>query len=576
MTSSIPPAADPGSATPSDRLWLRSELMGTQVITRDTGRRLGVVGEVVVDIDRREVVALGLRDNPLTRFLPGLPRWMPLDRIRQVGDVILVDSADSLVEAFNPERYSKVINCQVITEAGNVLGRVLGFSFDIETGELASLVIGALGVPLLGEGVLSTWELSVQELVSSGPDRIIVYEGADEKLKQLSSGLLEKLGIGGSSWEQEERDRFRSTMVPVENQLAAGQAATSEQRRIQPATSRAVVPEEQLEYVEVEERREREPLRQRRYLDEDEPEYRPEGRQPRGVDGPRGQFDRQDLDRGERQDRERDQLGRDRFDLDRDDSYRRDMDRRDFDRQDFDRRDMDRRDFDPRDMDRPNLNRRDFDQQDFDRRDLDSGEPARPDLGRRDPGRGDLGRRELDRREPDRRAPGRSDLDSGNPGRSDLDGGGDLGNGDIYGQDRYDRDSGRFDTAAQDPGPRDAYSRDRGPRDLGRRDFDLPNREPQLQKRWDQDPGELDRSAGRGLDPIKDRQLDAGEKSPSQPSAASGRALEARPAPRRHDSGPLDVEVEPLPQAGRQDPATRQDPAPRQLDDRDTGFEDPW
>ena len=128
--------------------------MGTQVITRDSGRRLGVVGEVVVDIDRREVVALGLRDNPLTRFLPGLPRWMPLDRIRQVGDVILVDSADSLAEGFNPDRYSKVINCQVITEAGETLGRVLGFSFDIETGELTTLVLGAVGVPLLGEGVL--------------------------------------------------------------------------------------------------------------------------------------------------------------------------------------------------------------------------------------------------------------------------------------------------------------------------------------------------------------------------------------------------------------------------------------
>ena len=60
------------NSVPSERLWLRSELMGTQVITTDTGRRLGVVGEVVVDIDRREVVALGLRDNPLTRFLPGL------------------------------------------------------------------------------------------------------------------------------------------------------------------------------------------------------------------------------------------------------------------------------------------------------------------------------------------------------------------------------------------------------------------------------------------------------------------------------------------------------------------------
>jgi len=270
LTSSTPAAPDPNAPSPSDRLWLRSELMGTQVITRDTGRRLGVVGEVMVDIDRREVVALGLRDNPLTRFLPGLPRWMPLERIRQVGDVILVDSADSLEEGFDPDRFSKVINCQVITESGAQLGRVLGFSFDVETGELTTLVIGALGVPLLGEGVLSTWEMPVGEIVSSGTDRIIVYEGAEEKLKQLGTGLLEKLGIGGSSWEQEERERYRGGAVPAENQLPAGQPSQLEQRRIQPATSRSFQPEEEFDYVELDERREREPLRQRRYLDEEE------------------------------------------------------------------------------------------------------------------------------------------------------------------------------------------------------------------------------------------------------------------------------------------------------------------
>ena len=276
--TSTNPSAEP--AVPSDRLWLRSELMGTQVITRDTGRRLGVVGEVVVDIDRREVVALGLRDNPLTRFLPGLPRWMPLDRIRQVGDVILVDSADSLAEGFSPDRYSKVINCQVITESGNVLGRVLGFSFDIETGELTTLVIAALGVPVLGEGVLSTWEMPVGEIVSSGTDRIIVYEGAEEKLRQLGTGLLEKLGIGGSGWEEGERDRYRGTAIPAENQLPAGVPAAQERRRIQPATSRAFEPETELEYVEVEERREREPLRRRRYLDEEEEERYGRYREP--------------------------------------------------------------------------------------------------------------------------------------------------------------------------------------------------------------------------------------------------------------------------------------------------------
>ena len=270
VLSATPPPAS-GSSVPSDRLWLRSELMGTQVITRDTGRRLGVVGEVVVDIDRREVVALGLRDNPLTRFLPGLPRWMPLERIRQVGDVILVDSSDSLEEGFNPERFNKVINCQVITESGQTLGRVLGFSFDIETGELVTLVIGALGVPLLAEGVLSTWELPVAEVVSSGSDRIIVYEGAELKLKQLGTGLLEKMGIGGSSWEKEERERWRMGPVPAENQLPAGQVSPQEQRRIQPASTRSFHPEEEMEYVELEDRRQREPLRQRRYLDDEAP-----------------------------------------------------------------------------------------------------------------------------------------------------------------------------------------------------------------------------------------------------------------------------------------------------------------
>ena len=261
------------NSIPSERLWLRSELMGTQVITTDTGRRLGVVGEVVVDIDRREVVALGLRDNPLTRFLPGLPKWMPLESIKQVGDVILVDSIDSLSESFSPERYGKVINCQVITESGQLLGRVLGFSFDIETGDLISLVMGAVGVPLLGEGVLSTWEIPVEEIVSSGTDRIIVYEGAEEKLNQLSSGLLEKLGVGGSSWDEREANGYSANLVPVENQLLSG--SESEQQNNLVEEYEEVVEqddyEDELEYVEMKGSSE-EIYKKKLYMDNDYPD----------------------------------------------------------------------------------------------------------------------------------------------------------------------------------------------------------------------------------------------------------------------------------------------------------------
>ncbi len=266
------------NSVPSERLWLRSELMGTQVITTDTGRRLGVVGEVVVDIDRREVVALGLRDNPLTRFLPGLPKWMPLDSIKQVGDVILVDSLDSLSDGFSPERYGKVINCQVITESGQLLGRVLGFSFDIETGDLISLVMGAVGVPLLGEGILSTWEIPVDEIVSSGTDRIIVYEGAEEKLNQLSSGLLEKLGVGGSSWEERESNRYTANLVPVENQLLSGSESGEQNNFMEEIKEEEFIEEEEeeyeeeLEYVEIETAKETIDNKKQLYLDNDSSE----------------------------------------------------------------------------------------------------------------------------------------------------------------------------------------------------------------------------------------------------------------------------------------------------------------
>ena len=264
---------DPLKSIPSDRLWLRSELMGTQVITTDTGRRLGVVGEVVVDIDRREVVALGLRDNPLTRFLPGLPRWMPLESIKQVGDVILVDSLDSLSDNFSPDRYGKVINCQVITESGQLLGRVLGFSFDIETGELISLVTGAIGVPLLGEGVLSTWEIPVDEIVSSGTDRIIVYEGAEEKLNQLSSGLLEKLGVGGSSWDNREYTKFSSNLVPVENQLLSGVDNNQETLLLEESREEELINDnemdDELEYVALEDSQDNSTFKKQLYLDND-------------------------------------------------------------------------------------------------------------------------------------------------------------------------------------------------------------------------------------------------------------------------------------------------------------------
>jgi sporulation protein YlmC with PRC-barrel domain len=205
----------------SEQYRQRSDFLGTQIITRDTGKRLGIVTQLWVDVDRREVVALGIRENILSGVLSGMEQMMYLSDIRQVGDVVLVDDDNVTDEDINTEPYSILINSQVITETGEVLGKVRGFRFDVNSGKVDSLIVATLGIPQIPDQVLSTYELSMEEVVSSGPDRLIVFEGAEEKLTQLTVGVLERLGIGRPPWE---RDLDEEYIMPtaVSNQLGTG------------------------------------------------------------------------------------------------------------------------------------------------------------------------------------------------------------------------------------------------------------------------------------------------------------------------------------------------------------------
>lgn len=237
----------------------RSDLLGTQVITRSNGKRLGVVSQLWVDIDSQEVVALSLRPN----LFYGTAQPMMLSSIRQIGDVILVDDED-VIEDVDLENYSNLIGYEVITETGELLGKVRGFRFNIDTGRLDNLVIASIGLPLIPDQVVSTYELPITEIVSSGPDRIIVIEGSEERMNQLSVGVLERLGIGKAPWEREEA-QYLAPARP-ENQLPAGQPTQVEMRpRIQEPIEQTWDPDE-AEYDEPEPiplQRQQEPPRQR-------------------------------------------------------------------------------------------------------------------------------------------------------------------------------------------------------------------------------------------------------------------------------------------------------------------------
>ncbi|MFN6569454.1 PRC-barrel domain-containing protein [Dendronalium sp. ChiSLP03b] len=259
----------------SEQIIRRSDILNTQVITRDNGKRLGIVSQVWVDIDQREVVALGLRDSLIS--ISGLPRYMYLNNINQFGDVILVDNED-VIEDIEVETLSNLINWEVITETGEVLGRVRGFRFNGETGKISSIVIASLGLPQIPDQFLSTYEFSVDEIVSTGPSRLIVFEGAEERVNQLTVGFLERLGIGKAPWERDAEEDYSYSppkATPADKQLPSGVPLQPPKPRVRTPEPIAREEEWNEDYVE-EERPRREVMRARPYesiqYEEDEEE----------------------------------------------------------------------------------------------------------------------------------------------------------------------------------------------------------------------------------------------------------------------------------------------------------------
>ncbi len=249
----------------SEQIIRRSDILNTQVITRDNGKRLGIVSQVWIDIDQREVVALSLRDSLIS--ISSVPRYMYLNSIDQIGDVILVDNED-VIEDIDPEAYSNLMNWEVITETGEVLGKVRGFKFNGETGKMYSITLASLGLPQIPDQFLSTYELSIEEIVSTGPNRLIVFEGAEERLNQLTVGLLERLGIGKAPWERDSEEEYGNTYtprtVPVPNQLPAGVPLEQPKPRIVRSPEPVAREEWDEDYIE-QERPQRQVMKARQY-----------------------------------------------------------------------------------------------------------------------------------------------------------------------------------------------------------------------------------------------------------------------------------------------------------------------
>jgi len=208
----------------------RAAILGTQIISKASARRLGIVTQIWLDVDQRKVMGFSIAE----RFLPGTPigfgdtSYMSLERISLLGpDAILVDDESAIEDILVTEKYTNLIGNEVVTESGELLGKVRDFKFDPLTGDLFYLILSSIGAPLVPSALISTYELDVNEIIAVGRDRIIVTEGMEDRLVQLTKGILERLGLGKPPWEQEFEDDYLPPQTMSGNALGTGQRNNS-------------------------------------------------------------------------------------------------------------------------------------------------------------------------------------------------------------------------------------------------------------------------------------------------------------------------------------------------------------
>lgn len=178
----------------------RSQLMGKEVVTRTSGVRLGQCSQMWVDAENWTVEALAIRQNALT----GGVDHVKLSALRQVGDVVLIHDENAVERRWSSYNLSPLIGCDVITEAGAFIGRVRDYEFDPEDGSVKRLIVDAWGISAIPDDVISTYAVDVREVIDAGRERILVEDGCEQRVEQLSVSLLQRLELAGTPWEEEE------------------------------------------------------------------------------------------------------------------------------------------------------------------------------------------------------------------------------------------------------------------------------------------------------------------------------------------------------------------------------------
>ncbi|KFK36765.1 hypothetical protein AALP_AA4G167400 [Arabis alpina] len=163
----------------------RSNLVAKQVISIKSALSLGFISQLWVDTTSWLVLVVDVKPS----LLSGESERFLLKDIARVGDVVLVEDEVVLDTEFKLVGLETLVGYRVVTPGGRNIGKVRGYSFNINSGIVESLELDSFGVTIIPSSLVSTYRLDVEDVIEVLEDIVVVQEAAASRKQRLTKGL---------------------------------------------------------------------------------------------------------------------------------------------------------------------------------------------------------------------------------------------------------------------------------------------------------------------------------------------------------------------------------------------------
>ncbi|KAJ8900107.1 hypothetical protein K2173_024223 [Erythroxylum novogranatense] len=178
----------------------RSNLLAKQVISIQSAHVLGFISQLWVDTASWVVLLIEVRPS----LLSGELERFRLEDVSQVGDVILVEDENVMENEIKMVGLETLVGYKVVTPGRRSIGKVRGYSFNVNSGLVKSLELDAFGFSIIPSNLISTYALLVEDVLEVLSDTVVVHEAAVSRIQRLTKGIWDSQNVSTSADELEE------------------------------------------------------------------------------------------------------------------------------------------------------------------------------------------------------------------------------------------------------------------------------------------------------------------------------------------------------------------------------------